>query len=135
MNRHFYRILPFNQKLFLSVLLIFLVFSASFIGFQYQREKIYKSGLLNIQLQNYNKQLYDFIQTNPAEDSLRNYVKAHLIPNLRITLITVSGEVLFDNSGRDWLQFKNHASREEVREALIYESGYSTSRHSESIDG
>lgn len=135
MNRHFYRILPFNQKLFLSVITLFLVFSASFLGFQYQREKVYKSGLLNLQLQNYNNRLYDFIQTNPPEDSLRHYVKTHLIPNLRITLITVSGEVIFDNSGRDWMQFKNHASREEVREALIYESGYSISRRSESIDG
>ena len=135
MSHHFYRIIPFNQKLFLSVIVIFLAFTFSFVVFQYQREKIYKSGLLNLQLQNYNNKLYDFIQTEPHEDSLRNYVKTHLIPNLRITLITVSGEVIFDNSGRDWLQFKNHASREEVREALIYESGYSISRRSESIDG
>lgn len=135
MNRHFYKILPFNQKLFLSVITLFIVFSASFLGFQYQREKVYKSGLLNIQLQNYNNRLYDFIQTNPHDDSLRNYVKTHLIPNLRITLITVSGEVIFDNAGRDWQNFKNHATREEVREALIYESGYSISRRSESIDG
>ena len=135
MSSLFNRILPFSQKLFLSVIVIFLVFSSSFVAFQYQRERNYKSGLLNIQLQNYNNKLYDFIQTNPQEDSLRNYVKTHLIPNLRITLITVSGDVIFDNAGRDWLHFKNHASREEVREALIYESGYSISRRSESIDG
>ena len=135
MSKHFLRILPFSQKLFLSVIILFLVFSASFLAFQYQREKIYKSGILNIQLQNYNNKLYDFIQTHPQDDSLRNYVKTHLIPNLRITLITVEGEVIFDNSGRDWQHFKNHASREEVREALIYESGYSISRRSESIDG
>lgn len=135
MARFFNKILPFNQKLFISVIILFLVFSASFLAFQYQREKVYKTGILNIQLQNYNSKLYDFIMTGPKEDSLRSYVKTHLIPNLRITLITVEGEVIFDNSGRDWLQFKNHATREEVREALIYESGYSTSRRSESIDG
>lgn len=135
MSAHLYRFLPFGQKLFISVIIIFLIFSSSFLAFQYEREKIYKSGILNIQLQNYNNKLYDFIQTNPPEDSLKNYVRTHLIPNLRITLITADGEVIFDNSGRDWLQFKNHASREEVREALIYESGYSISRRSESIDG
>ena len=135
MNNPIHQILPFSQKLFLSVIILFLVFSASFLAFQYQREKIYKSGILNIQLQNYNNKLYDFILTNPQDDSLRNYVRTHLIPNLRITLITVEGEVIYDNSGRDWQHFKNHATREEVREALIYESGYSTSRRSESIDG
>lgn len=135
MTKLSFRILPISQKLFFSVIILFVVFSASFLAFQYQREKIYKSGILNIQLQNYNNKLYDFIQTNPEDDSLRHYVKTHLIPNLRITLITVDGEVIFDNSGKDWQQFKNHATREEVREALIYESGYSISRHSESIGG
>ena len=135
MKQHFYRILPFNQKLFLSVIILFLVFSSCFMIFQYQREKIYKSELLNIQLQNYNSKLYDYIQTNPGGDSLRNYVKTHLIPQLRITLITIAGDVIFDNSGKDWQHFKNHAQREEVRKALIYESGYSISRHSESISG
>lgn len=135
MIKPFNRILSFSQKLFLSVIILFIVFSASFLAFQYQREKVYKTGILNIQLQNYNNKLYDFILTNPKEDSLKHYVKTHLIPNLRITLITVEGEVIFDNLGRDWQQFNNHASREEVREALIYESGYSTSRRSESING
>ena len=135
MHLAIHRILPFNQKLFLSVIVLFLVFSSCFMAYQYQREKMYKSDLLNIQLQNYNNKLYDFIQTNPEDDSLRNYVKTHLIPHLRITLITIDGDVIFDNSGKDWQQFKNHASREEVREALIYESGYSISRRSESIGG
>ena len=135
MTKHPHRILSFSQKLFLSVIILFLVFSASFLAFQYHREKVYKSGILNIQLQNYNSKLFDFIANNPSDDSLRSYVKMHMIPNLRITLITVEGEVIFDNSGRNWQQFKNHATREEVREALIYESGYSTSRRSESIDG
>ena len=135
MTKHFYKILPFSQKLFLSVLFLFLTFVLFFMAFQYQREKKYKSDLLNIQLQNYNNLLHDFILTESNKDSIRNYVHTHMIPNLRITLITASGEVIYDNLTSDWQQFKNHAARKEVRNALIYESAYSISRRSESING
>ena len=135
MIKFLYRFLPFSQRLFLLVIILFLFFSGTFAVYQYQREKLYKSGILNIQLQNYNNKLFEFIQTEPTDDTLKNYVETHLIPHLRITLITVDGEVIFDNSGRDWSQFKNHITRKEVHEALIFESGYSISRHSESIDG
>ena len=135
MMKHLYRLLPFSQRLFLLVIVLFLIFSGTFAVYQYQREKLYKSGILNIQLQNYNNKLFEFIQTDPTDDTLKSYVETHLIPHLRITLITVDGEVIYDNLGKDWLKFKNHITRKEVREALIFESGYSISRRSESIDG
>ncbi len=135
MKKNLLNFLPFNQKLFLSVILLFFLFTACFMSFQYQRERLYKSELLNVQLQNYNNQLYHFIQTEPHEDSLRNYMQSHLIPHLRITLITVSGEVIFDNSSDQWKHFENHATRKEVRDALIHESGYSISRRSASVNG
>lgn len=61
MTKLSYRLLPFNKRLFLSVITLFLAFAVCFMLFQYQREKSYKSELLNTQLQNYNAQLYDFI--------------------------------------------------------------------------
>ena len=135
MKKDLLRFLPFSKKLFLSVIGLFVAFAICFMAFQYQRERVYKSELLNTQLQNYNNQLYNFMQQEPHEDSLRNYVKTHLIPHLRITLITTSGEVIYDNSSNHWKHFDNHATRKEVREALIYESGYSMSRRSTSING
>ncbi|MBP1594477.1 MAG: Signal transduction histidine kinase, partial [Bacteroidetes bacterium] len=47
-------ILSLNQKLLLSVILLFAVFSLCFIGFQYNREKEFKVELLNTKLQDYN---------------------------------------------------------------------------------
>ena len=135
MKKDLLRFLPFSKKLFLCVIGLFVIFAMCFMAFQYQRERVYKSELLNIQLQNYNNQLYSFMQQEPHEDSLRHYVKTHMIPNLRITLITTSGEVIYDNSCSQWKLFENHATRKEVREALIYESGYSISRRSASING
>ena len=133
----YYRILPFYRRLFLSVVLLFLTFATCFILFQYNREKAYKSELLNTQLQNYNAQLYDFIvKVGPSyTDSLRNYIHTHMIPNLRVTVITVNGKVIYDNIQEDINKYENHASRKEVQEALIQGSGYSISRHSKSING
>ena len=90
MTKLSYRLLPFNKRLFLSVITLFLAFAVCFMLFQYQREKSYKSELLNTQLQNYNAQLYDFISENDnfSVDTLQHYVTTHMIPNLRVTLIT-----------------------------------------------
>ena len=137
MTKLSYRILSFSQRLFLSVLILFLVFAICFIAFQYQREKAYKSELLNIQLQSYNNQLGNFI-TDRGEldiDSMQNYVATHMMPNLRVTLITPSGKVIYDNIRKDWKNFEDHSTRKEVQEALMYGSGYSIGRNSESIEG
>ena len=136
MNRLSLRMLPFGKRLFLSVIVLFIAFSACFVAFQYQREKVYKSDVLNIQLQNYNAQLFDFMTTHGASaDTLRHYVRTHVIPDLRVTLITPEGKVVFDNTESDLRKFGNHASRREVQDALIYGSGYAISRHSASKKG
>ena len=62
--------LSFSQKLFLSVVFLFLSYAVCFILFQYQREKSFKSELLNMQLQNYNNQVCDFISDNKVVISL-----------------------------------------------------------------
>lgn len=137
MTKFSYRILPFSQRLFLSVIFLFLGYAVCFMLFQYKREKAYKIELLNTQLQNYNNQLCDFLAdhhgVNP--DSMQSYVTTHMMPNLRVTLIEPSGKVVYDNTNANWKNFANHSSRKEVQDALMYGSGYSISRQSESIQG
>lgn len=137
MTKLYFRFLSFSQRLFLSVISLFLVFAVCFMLFQYQREKVYKTELLNTQLQNYNNQLYGFItDVNMTDtDTLQYYVDTHMMPNLRVTLITPSGKVIFDSTNKDWNSFKNHSSRKEVQDALMYGSGYAINRISESING
>ena len=105
--------------------------------FQYKREKAYKIELLNTQLQNYNNQLCDFLADHHGvnSDSMQSYVTTHMMPNLRVTLIEPSGKVVYDNTNVNWKSFANHSSRKEVQDALMYGSGYSISRQSESIQG
>lgn len=137
MTKFSYRILPFSQRLFLSVIFLFLGYAVCFMLFQYKREKAYKIELLNTQLQNYNNQLCDFLADHHGvnSDSMMSYVTTHMMPNLRVTLIEPSGKVVYDNTNANWKSFANHSSRKEVQDALMYGSGYSISRQSESIQG
>lgn len=137
MTKLMYRLLPFSKRLFLSVVMLFITFAVCFLIFQYKREKEYKSDLLNMQLQNYNNRMYDFIADNGQldADSLHHYVVTHMIPDLRVTLITPQGKVVYDNIQPDTSKFENHRNRKEVQEALMYGSGYSINRHSASIKG
>lgn len=129
------RLLTFSRKLFLSVITLFVAFAACFMLFQYQREKSYKTELLNTQLQNYNEQLYSYMADAGSLDSLKNYIMTHMIPNLRVTIITPEGKVIFDSTDKNLEDFQNHSSRKEVQDALMYGSGYAINRFSESIDG
>ena len=129
------RLLTFSRKLFLSVITLFVAFAACFMLFQYQREKSYKTELLNTQLQNYNEQLYSYMADAGSLDSLKNYIMTHMIPNLRVTIITPEGKVIFDSTDKNLEEFQNHSSRKEVQDALMYGSGNAINRFSESIDG
>lgn len=133
----FEQVLSFSQRLFFSVITLFLAFVICFLAFQYRREKEYKVELLNTQLQFYNKQLSEFIVQQDTLDinTLRNHVRSYQQKDLRVTLIEPTGKVIFDNLRMDADQFKNHLSRTEIKRALQQGSGYSIHRLSESIGG
>ena len=46
-----------------------------------------------------------------------------------------AAKLVYDNTNANWKSFANHSSRKEVQDALMYGSGYSISRQSESIQG
>ena len=101
-----------------------------FIGYQYIREKEYKSEFLNAQLQQYNCHLLTaFEEGEPFED----YIATHDKPfdDIRISIIALTGAVVYDNAiPLDSLN--NHRGRPEVAEALVRGSGYNISRLSTS---
>lgn len=129
--------LSFNKKLFLSVISLFIAFAICFMTFQYRREKVYKIELLNMQLQNYNDRLNDFLRGSDTLNIhlLDKYVSEHTLEDLRVTLIRQNGKVIYDNLKQDPSLFENHLNRQEIKEAMAYGSGYSINRQSESVDG
>lgn len=123
-----------GHKLYLSVLGIFLVFAASFIFFQQAREKQYKIGTLELQLQDFNRYLAEALPPDSIhEESVAAYVRQHAARNMRVTLITPSGTVVFDNVRKDYHNISNHANREEVKRALRSGSGSTVERKSRTL--
>lgn len=125
--------MSFNRKLLFSVLLLFITFSLCFIGYQYYREKEFKVELLNTKLQDYNARIYDEIKdSTQIEHLLNKYIERHEIKDLRVTIISSTGTVLYDNLKKRYLEFGNHLNRPEIKEALNKGNGYDLRRTSES---
>ncbi|BEG98287.1 sensor histidine kinase [Bacteroides sedimenti] len=125
-------LLSFNQKLLLSVVALFAAFSLCFIGYQYQREKEFKVELLNTKLQDYNARLHEEINdSSNIENALNGFIKRHKLKDLRTTVITLDGKVIFDNQKKDYNHIGNHLERPEIKMALESGTGYSVRRTSE----
>lgn len=120
----------FHKRLFLQLIAFSWAIVLCFIGYQYAREKEYKSEFLNAQLQQYNRHLLTTVEEGePFED----YIATHDKPfdELRISIITLSGAVIYDNTiPLDSLD--NHRYRPEVADALVKGEGYNISRQSTS---
>ena len=120
----------YHKRLFLQIIAFSWTMVLCFIGYQYIREKEYKSEFLNAQLKQYNRHLLTaFEEGKPFED----YIATHDKPfdDIRISIIALTGAVVYDNAiPLDSLD--NHRGRPEVAEALFRGSGYNISRLSTS---
>lgn len=124
--------LSFSQKLFLSVISLFLAFAGCFLAYQYQREKEYKVDLLDIQLQDYNERLHQELSHTPDSlwsEVLEQYLQKYITQDLRVTVVNAHGDVLFDSYESQKLS--NHLGRPEVQKALTEGKGYDVRRTSE----
>ena len=122
--------IPFSQRLFWSVFFMFLGFTVCFLLFQYQREREFAQEKLNNVLSNYNYQLFRKCQqSTDINQTVISFMDDIPQKDLRVTIIDLSGDVLFDNSGTD--EFNNHNDRSEVRKARLYNEGFAI-RSSES---
>ena len=122
--------MSFHKRLFLMLLAFSWAIVLCFIGFQYLREKEYKSEFLNAQLQQYNRHLlYTVEEGLPYEEFIATHDKP--FDELRISIITLTGAVVYDNTiSTDSLD--NHLGRPEVANALAKGKGYNISRKSAS---
>ena len=119
-----------HKRLFLQLIAFSWAMVLCFVGFQYIREKEYKSEFLNAQLQQYNRHL---LATVEEGEPYEEYIATHDKPfeELRISIITLTGAVVYDNIiSLDSLD--NHRGRPEVANALAEGTGYNISRQSTS---
>ena len=122
--------ISFSWRLFLSVIALFIAFALCFIAYQYQREKAYKVELLDMQLQDYNERLHmQLHQLNDSlwEDELARYIARYMNKDLRVTIISLQGKVIYDKR-EDSVLMENHIGRPEIQEALRDGKGYNVRR-------
>lgn len=123
------RFFSLSHKLLFLVITIFMIMSGSFIAFQYEREKNYKVELLNLRMQDLNTDL--FLNMNSLKDSssIVHQLQMKTMKEVRVTIITTSGKVLYDSYEPDAENLlTSHFSRPEVQKALKYGSGYDVRR-------
>ncbi|MCW3805709.1 sensor histidine kinase [Plebeiibacterium marinum] len=112
----------YKRKLFLYYFSIFSVITASFIAFQYNREKQFRIVQLENTLNTVTELTNNFIHENNLisnhqinlVDSLLKIVPAQ---DTRVTIIDDKGKVLFDSFVEDYKTMENHLNRPEVQKA------------------
>ena len=120
--------LSYHKRLFLMLLAFSWTIILCFVSFQYLREKQYRSEFIDAQLQLYNVHLISAIEEGHLyEDCIATKEKP--FDDLRVTVISLSGDVLYDNMiSIDSLD--NHSMRPEVASAMKKGSGYLIGRQS-----
>ena len=109
------RRLTYKQKLLLNFTLLFAVFTALLVIFQYNRERQYKHDLLDSRLQSY----ADMVASATEYSDTVNYdTLLHVLPaDLRLTVIGRRGKVRFESTHHAVDSMDNHLDRPEVRAA------------------
>lgn len=125
-----------GNKLYLTVLSLFLVFAVAFIVFQQSREKQYKIGLLEARLESFNARVHEAVhgKQQPVDSTSAALVHSFNNKELRVPLVRKDGRVLYDNFRHDYAHMPNHASRLEIHQALTKGHGTSLARHSTTLD-
>ena len=120
--------ITYSRRLFLWLVGYSILLVVCVLFFQYKREKDFKAGELNAQLQVLNERIIHQLETGNIDI---NTVDVDDFKDLRVSIVDSSGQVIYDNS-LDALPNTNHLRREEISEAIRFGTGYTLRRHSES---
>lgn len=116
----------YNKKLFIYFFLVFSISSSIIFIVQYQREKKFRVDNLEVVLNTYNEQIYNYIISQNYDitkiDSL-----LLILPDkeLRVTIIKKDGVVTYDSFYRKVEEMENHINRPEVKAASLETPGNS----------
>ena len=118
----------YQQRIFIYFFAAFTFFTVSILAFQFNREKQFRKDQLENKLDNITGFTHRYIEhyqlLSKADFSSLDTIK-YFIPeeNIRITVIDVKGNVLYDNFVPDYQKMENHFSRPEIQKAFFSGKG------------
>jgi len=120
----------FRRRIFTNFFVVFSIFILSVLVYQYDREKSYRISQLENTLDNISEVTHRYIEHKKIFESgdfhLMDTLKCLLpIENTRLTLLDLSGKVLYDSFVGDAQHLENHLNRPEVQKALSAGEGSS----------
>lgn len=117
-----------RRKLFLSFSIVFILFTTFVLLFQYQREKDFRTGQLEVTLDNITELTQRFIVENEIPES-RNFrmidslMKILPGPETRVTVISPTGVVFYDSEVSEVELMENHLHRPEIQMSVADDYG------------
>ncbi len=113
----------FRQRIFINFFVVFIIFTLAVLAYQYDREKSYRTGQLENTLDNISEVTHRYIEHKQifesgdfkSLDTLKSLLP---IENTRLTVMDISGKVLYDSFIEDVQHVENHLTRPEVQKAL-----------------
>lgn len=119
--------LSYKKKLFLYFLIVFTIFTVIIIAVQQNREKTYKTENFRAGLNTYTDILARYINENHLLEEAHTDSITKILPllpaNLRITVMSPQGKVLYDNNINDKEKAENHLERPEISGARYKKYG------------
>lgn len=125
--------ISFHIKVFITLLALCWILVGTFMMFQYQREKYFRTSMLDAQLQMHNDRITDDMSHGePIADVVARIGVP--IEGLRVTLIDSSGQVTYDSNDATPFPTANHNDRREILMARAHGQGHAVERWSQSDD-
>jgi signal transduction histidine kinase len=120
----------FRRRIFINFFIVFFIFTLAVLGYQYDREKSYRTGQLENTLDNISEVAHRYIEHKKVFES-RDFKSLDtlkiLLPisNTRLTVIDMTGVVLYDSFVADVKTMENHLQRPEIQKANLSGNGSS----------
>jgi len=120
----------FRKRIFINFFVAFSIFALAVMGYQYDREKSYRIGELESILDNTSEVTHRYIEHKKifesgdfkSLDTLKSILPAS---NTRITVVDMTGKVLYDSFVPDVQNIENHLERPEIQKAIKFGKGSS----------
>jgi len=120
----------FRQRIFINFFILFSFFTLAITGFQYSRERSYRTGELESILDNTAEFTHRYIDHKRIFESgdfkLLDTLKSLLpVSDTRITIVDLKGKVVYDSFVPDVRNIENHLDRPEIQKAIYSGEGSS----------